>query len=156
MPNFIFDDVIYDDAFFLLDRLLPTFSRCLSSSPSCPLCVLWNYSSHALIISHYFWLPPPFSSPLSSWLPFFLPSCVFVYSIGPVRLTLIACKNPATESSDRLPKRKIKNQRLWNWIKLFLLFLVVKVYNSGFDWQRPGLTFMTLLTLYPLPSQRLI
>lgn len=109
--------------------------------------------SLSLIISDS---PPPFSSPLSSWLPFFLPSCVFVYSIGPVRLTLIACKNPATESSDRLPKRKIKNQRLWNWIKLFLLFLVVKVYNSGFDWQRPGLTFMTLLTLYPLPSQRLI
>lgn len=77
------DYVISDDAFSSLafDRLLPTFSCFLSSSPSCPLCVLWNYSSsHGLIISHYYWLSPLV---LSSW------SYVCVHCTVPVRVYIM-------------------------------------------------------------------
>ncbi len=41
------------------------------------------YSSHGLIICHYYWLSPLLLSP---WLPFFPPSYVFVYCMVPVRI----------------------------------------------------------------------
>lgn len=91
---------------FISDYITMMHSSSRMSSPllfSCFLlsliCVLWNYSSHGLIISHYYEPPPPSFSHLDSLLP---PQSeyVFVHCTVPMRiysmLVLVCCNTCLT------------------------------------------------------------
>lgn len=153
-----------------LQRLLPTFSCFLSSSPSCPLCVLWNYSSHGLIISHYYRLSPPLL--LSSWLPFFFfkPCVCILYGscentqyvcacLLHTCLTLITLKNVTDHESI---KYRVKTtfffcsilifpcwfkQCLWNW--MLVCFVHSHTNLQQCSWFTVSRTYMHVFTHSP-------